>query len=166
MPSTLTFAGTEFFEEPRLRHQDGHWIWMQVRGRIVRRAASRLRNASPALISTSRSGTRSTRRARNCSNARPSCWCRFLVRCTNSGCGLTEAVAFRMRPGIADIYGITPELAQTDSRQAFAVPILRILKHCAPASWSQPARWNCGATNGAKVPPNGQTRWLAGQAKP
>ena len=160
MPSTLTFAGT-----PNSSRQSPGCATRTAIGSGCRcvdascaARVSRLRNASPALISTSRSGTRSTRCARNYSNAWPNCWCRFLARCTNSGCGLTEAVAFRMRAPVLPTSTASPQSwRRRIPARHLQVPILRILKHCAPASWSQPARWNCGATNGAKCCPTAKS---------
>ena len=77
---------------------------------------SRLRNASPALISTSRSGTRSTRRVGKLQQRLakllvqvPGTVYQFRLRPDGSSCFPYAS------PVIADICSITPELAQTDS---------------------------------------------------
>ena len=139
---------------------------MQVRGRIVRRAGkpSSQRITGTYIDVTQRHEIDAARQELQQRLAKllvqvPGTVYQFRLRPDGSSCFPYAS------PGIADIYGITPSWRRRIPARHLPVPILRILKHCAPASWSQPARWNCGATNGAKCCPTAKSGgWRPGQA--
>ena len=159
---------SEFFEaEPRLRHQDGHWIWMQVRGRIVRRAGqpSSQRITGTYIDVTQRHEIDAARQELQQRLAKllvqvPGTVYQFRLRPDGSSCFPYAS------PGIADIYGITPELAQTDSRQAFASAHPEDLEALRSSILESASTLELWSHEWRQVLPNGQIRWLAGQAKP
>jgi PAS domain-containing protein len=129
---------SEFFEaEPRLRLQDGHWIWMQVRGRIVRRAGqpSSQRITGTYVDVTQRHEIDAARQELQQRLAKllvqvPGTVYQFRLRPDGSSCFPYAS------PGIADIYGITafwlagqakPEREAGVLQQRLAAVLFRIL---------------------------------------
>lgn len=159
---------TEFFEaEPRLRHRKGHWVWMHLRGRMVRQSGSHqaLRITGTYIDVTQRHEIDAARQELQQRLSKllaqvPGTVYQFRLRSDGTSCFPYAS------PGIVDIYGITPELALTDSSQAFASAHPDDLEKLRSSIQESAGSLQLWSHEWRQILPNGEVRWLAGQANP
>ena len=162
---------TEYFEaEPRLRHQNGQWIWVHLRGKLVDAGTPRALRTRPHITGTYLDVTQrhEAEAARAEMQARlskllaqvPGTVYQFRLRTDGSACFPYAS------PGITDIYGISPELAQTDAHQAFASVHPDDMDRLATSIRQSADTLQAWAFEWRQIRPDGETRWLSGRANP
>ncbi|PIF26460.1 PAS domain S-box-containing protein/diguanylate cyclase (GGDEF)-like protein [Acidovorax sp. 56] len=159
---------TDYFEaEPRLRHQSGQWIWVHLRGKLVDPDAMETtpRIAGTYLDVTQRHEAEAARAEMQMRLSKllaqvPGTVYQFRLRTDGSACFPYAS------PGIMDIYGITPELAQTDAHQAFASVHPEDMDRLAASIRQSADTLEAWSFEWRQIRPDGEVRWLAGRANP
>ncbi len=161
-------GNSAYFEsEHRLRHEDGHWLWVQVRGRVVERNAEgrALRMVGTLLDISQRKQAEYLQaelqeRLAKLTAQVPGVVFQFLLRPDGTACFPYAS------PGLLDIYRVSPEEAARDAASVFAVlhpddreriqrSILRSAEEL--SLWSE--RYRICAADGGE-------RWVLGHSKP
>jgi len=158
---------TYYEAQYRMRHRDGHWVWLLDRGQVVEHASdgSPLRMAGTVLDISDRKVAEAAaqdwrERLTKLIHQVPGAVYQYLQRADGTAC-LPYA-----SPGIEGIYGVTPEEA--------ALSADKIVAHVHPndrhrvlesiqASAQQLTTWRC---EHRVLLPNGTLRWVFGQANP
>ena len=159
---------TDYFEaEPRLRHQSGQWIWVHLRGKLVDPDAMETTPhiAGTYLDVTQRHEAEAARAEMQTRLSKllaqvPGMVYQFRLRTDGSACFPYAS------PGIMDIYGITPELAQTDAHQAFASVHPEDMDRLAASIRQSADTLEAWSFEWRQIRPDGEVRWLAGRANP
>lgn len=156
-----------FERELRMRHRDGHWCWVHVRGKVSHR--DRDGRAIRAFgVFTDVSARHEAERARA-----------ELQERLGKLVAQVPGVVYQYRlhadgrssfpyasPGIAQVYDMTPEMAMQDAGPVFArihPEDAQRVSESILASARQLTAWVCEYRF---VGPHGQVRWLAGYANP
>ena len=153
--------------EYRMRHRDGHWVWVLDRGQVVERASdgSALRMAGTVLDVSDRKMAQAAaqdwrERLSKLIHQVPGAVYQYLQRADGTACFPYAS------PGIESIYGVTPEEAARSANKVFAhihpTDRPRVVESIR-ASAEQLVTWRC---EHRVLLPNGSLRWVLGQANP
>jgi diguanylate cyclase (GGDEF)-like protein/PAS domain S-box-containing protein len=157
----------QYESEHRMRHRDGHWVWVLDRGRVVARQPD---GSARRVV-----GTHLDITARKTADALASEASERLARLVAEVPGVVYQ--FLLRPdgtssfpyasaGIRDIYGVSAEDAAVSAQKVFQRihrGDLERVSESIRVSGERLAAWRCEYR---VVDPDGRVRWLLGQANP
>lgn len=164
----LRQARTDFLEtEFRLRHHDGHWCWFHARSRVsLRDHAERALRVSGTLadVTAQREAEASrvelqARMAKLVAHV-PGMLYQFRLHPDGRACFPYAS------PGVQDVYGVTPDVAQRDAKPVIDrifPPDLQRVRATIDESARHLTPWTCEYRY---LSDDGHLRWLSGHANP
>lgn len=159
---------TEGFEvEQRMRHHDGHWCWINARGKVtLRDADGRARRVFGTFTDVSaRRASEAARIALQESLTKLMAQVPGVVYQYRLGADGRNSFPYAS-PGIIDIYDMTPEAAMQNAAPVFEhihPEDLGLVQTSIEASARMLTAWECEFRF---IGANGAVRWLSGHAKP
>lgn len=164
----------DFYEcEARMRHRDGHWVWVRDYGRLV----SRTPEGAPEWVSGTHIDISAAKQYQQQLETVQTEQQETIERLEKMAATIPGVIyQFEMQPdgvtsfpyasaGIERIYGVTPDQVRQDASVVFDrihPDDLQQVRDTIGASRASGGDWNCEY----RVLVGGQTRWVFGQARP
>lgn len=165
---------TDYYEcEARMRHRDGHWVWVRDYGRLV----SRTPTGDPEWISGTHIDISAAKRYQQQLEAAQAEQLETIERLEKMAATIPGVIyQFQMQPdgfmsfpyasaGIERIYGVRPDQVRQDASLIFErihPDDLQRVRDTIEASRASGEDWNCEY----RVVVDGQVRWVFGQSRP